>query len=122
MGQEAIRIIKDFVELLAKKRSVFPLEALADLPQLEQNLAGLSDNDPYPVAETVVNWCQKYTSIKEALRTVQRYEVGDEEIPPTDPKYEEMMTRNITLLKQTVQSAQLPLPPTTDSDKNKQNG
>jgi hypothetical protein len=39
--EEAISIIKDFTELLKYQRSVFPSEALAKLPQLEQDLAGM---------------------------------------------------------------------------------
>jgi hypothetical protein len=112
---EAIRIIKDFVELLANQRSVFTPEALANLPQLAQDLSKLSDNDAYPVANTTVSWCEQYAQVKEALRTVQRYEVGDEDIPPTDPKYETTIRTNITLLKETIQTAQQPPSPPTNS-------
>ena len=117
---EAIRIIKDFRELLANQRSVFPPEALANLPQLTQNLAPLPDNDPYPTAQALVSWCEQYAQVKAALRTVQRYEVGDEDIPPSDPKYETTIRTNITLLKETIQTAQQPPSPPTNSDTTQQ--
>lgn len=120
---ESIRIIKDFIELLTNQRSVFPPEALANLPQLQQDLSKLPDNDPYPVAEAVVSWCEHYASVKATLRELlerPKYEVGDEDIPPTDPKYETMITSNITLLKETIQTAQQPPSPSSASDTNQQ--
>jgi hypothetical protein len=118
--EEAISIIKDFTELLKYQRSVFPSEALAKLPQLEQDLAGLPDNEAEPVAEAVMSWCEQYAAVKAALRTVQRYEVGDEDIPPSDPKYETTIRTNITLLKETIQTAQQPPSPPTNSDTTQQ--
>ncbi|GAB4198372.1 MAG: hypothetical protein Fur006_48020 [Coleofasciculaceae cyanobacterium] len=118
---EAIRIIKNFVELLAHQRSVLPPEALANLPQLAQDLAGLPDNDPYPTADVVVSWCEQYAPVKATLRELlqrPKYEVGDEDIPPTDPKYEATIRTNITLLKETIQTVQQPPSPPTHSNTN----
>ncbi|MBW4574488.1 MAG: hypothetical protein KME08_04305 [Aphanothece sp. CMT-3BRIN-NPC111] len=118
---EALRIIKTFGKLLADNPSVFA-EAWQDLPQLNQALAKLPNNQPRPVAQTIVDWCKNYPQIQKALRTV-RYQLGDEEenIEPSAPKWDEMMINNISLVRQRIQDAQLQPPPPNNSDADNQN-
>src|SRR4028118_367745 len=101
---EALRIIKKFGNLLTDNPSIFA-EAWQDLPELDKNLGKLPNNQPLPIAEAILDWCEKYPHLQEALRR-HRYELGDEEIDTSDKISDEMMIKNITLVRNIIKTSQ----------------
>lgn len=112
---EAIRIIKGFAKLLAEKRSEFTPEARENLTQLDRTLAALPNDEAFPVAEAILDWCENYPQIKEALKKL-RVDIGEEEeFEEGDRRLQAMITENITLLRQTIQAANPPSPPDSET-------
>jgi hypothetical protein len=116
---ESVRIIKAFTKILAEKRSAFPPEALSNLSQLQEALATLPNNQPDPVANAILDWCDNYPGIRNTLREsaqqTRRNLWEQEDKEDSDPRRYALMVENLTLELKKVQGATTPQPPTPDS-------
>ena len=67
--------IATFLYWLKEKPSIFLPEAWRDLPNLEEEIANLADNE-YSIAEAIKNWCIE-RDLGEQLRDCLRKEIDD---------------------------------------------
>ncbi len=100
--------VRKFWEMLRQQPlpSIFAACTPETWAELDKNLAQLGDEDYKKMAGVILAWLDnhKYAPIKEALQTVKKDPLGDNETPPPPSESEQSITN--TALRSAIKAAQ----------------
>ena len=121
-----LQTIQAFINIVKQQdKSIFP-DHCQSLSELDENLEKLESEKDFDLANIIIDWCDNYPTIKQALREVMNQKkikqdiVKDEEQIPSNINHqnEREMINNKFLVHQTIQTALQQQTPTADSENN----
>ncbi|MGB5593930.1 MAG: hypothetical protein WBM32_19175 [Crocosphaera sp.] len=118
-----VKTIQAFIYLVKQN---FFANHLQSLSELDKNLENLTSEKDFDVANIILDWCEKYPTIKQALRETCQQKIlkqdivtDEEQIPPNiNLGNEGQIINNKFLVRKTIETALKQQTKTADSENN----
>ena len=121
-----LETIQAFIYLIKQEdKSIFP-DHFQSLSQLNQNLENLTSEEDFDVANIILDWCENYPNIKQALREACNKRKSTKDIVENEEQItqninhqnEEGIITNKILVRKTIETALKQQTQTADSENN----